>query len=268
MAKSYNFGEKKTEYNAKLSKEVEVWQSPKYLEAKKKAIETLESPQYKDVLSEGDFWILMNATKSGKMAYTGLIISHNGCLKINDALPADKRFKPSCVTLTETGYKGSLVYTYVNDDQGIYEVGEVSDKNCTNAYPYAMALKRCMDRVILKSSKLAYSGIYSDSEAEEFKNDPDETKEVTAEAPKSTTTAKPKAKDPETTTAAKDPIAETRAAYQELISYCKENDYDIKEVAKAYSLNSKSKAEEFKTALRRLVLADSQKRVDGLTKEV
>ena len=79
MAKSYNFGEKKTEYNAKLGKEVEVWQSPKYLEAKKKAIETLDSPQYKDVLSEGDFWILMNATKSGKMAYTGLIISHNGC---------------------------------------------------------------------------------------------------------------------------------------------------------------------------------------------
>lgn len=234
MAKSYNFGEKKTEYNAKLGKEVEVWQSPKYLEAKKKAIETLESPQYKDVLSEGDFWILMNATKSGKMAYTGLIISHNGCLKINDALAPDKRFKPSCVTLTETGYKGSLVYTYVNDDQGIYEVGEVSDKNCTNAYPYAMALKRCMDRVILKSSKLAYSGIYSDSEAEEFKNEPDEAQ-----------------------TAAKDPIAAARSKYQELIEYCKEYNHNIKEVAKAYSLNSKSTAAEFDTALRRLIYNDS-----------
>ena len=263
MAKSYNFGEKKTEYNAKLGKEVEVWQSPKYLEAKKKAIETLESPQYKDVLSEGDFWILMNATKSGKMAYTGLIISHNGCLKINDAVPAEKRFKPSCVTLTETGYKSSLVYTYVNDDQGIYEVGEVSDKNCTNAYPYAMALKRCMDRVILKSSKLAYSGIYSDSEAEEFKNDPDETKEVKAETPKETKAPEAKA---ETKTAAKDPLAETRAAYNELIAYCKENDHDIKEVAKLYSLNSKSTAEEFKTALRRLVLADSRK--NNLPEEV
>ena len=260
MAKTYNFGEKKNEYNAKLGKEVEVWQSPKYLEAKKKAIETLESPQYKDVLSEGDFWILMNATKSGKMAYTGLIISHNGCLKINDVLPADKRFKPSCVTLTETGYKGSLVYTYVNDDQGIYEVGEVSDKNCTNAYPYAMALKRCMDRVILKSSKLAYSGIYSDSEAEEFKNEPDETKEVKTETPKETTA-------PETKTAAKDPLAEVKAAYNELIAYCKENNHDIKAIAKAYSLNSKSTAQEFKTALRRLVLADSEKRVNGLTEE-
>lgn len=255
MAKSYNFGEKKTEYNAKLGKEVEVWQSPKYLEAKKKAIETLESPQYKDVLSEGDFWILMNATKSGKMAYTGLIISHNGCLKINDVLPADKRFKPSCVQLDKDGYNGSLVYSYSNDDQGIYEVGEVSAKNCTNAYPYAMALKRCMDRVILKSSKLAYSGIYSDSEAEEFKNDPVETKEVKVEAPK-------------TKTASTDPIADARAAYQELITYCKENNHDIKEVAKVYNLNSKSTAEEFKTATRRLIFADTDKRFDDLPEEV
>jgi hypothetical protein len=257
MAKTYNFGEKKSEYNSKLGKEVEVWQSPKYLEAKKKAIETLESPLYKDVLSEGDFWILMNALKSGKMAYTGLIISHNGCLKINDALPADKRFKPSCVSLTETGYKGSLVYTYINDDQGIYEVGEVSDKNCSNAYPYAMALKRCMDRVILKSSKLAYSGIYSDSEAEEFKNEPDETQ--------ATQTAPAKA---ETKTASKDPIADARAKYQELISYCKENGYDIKEVAKAYSLNSKSTAQDFQTAINRLVLAKARQEESELPEEV
>jgi len=178
MAKTYNFGEKTKEFNAKTGKECDVWQSPKYIEAKKKAIEALNSEMYKDVLSESDFWILMNATKSGKMAYTGLIISHNGCLKINDALPIEKRFKPSCLTIDKEGFNKSLVYTYCNDEQGIYEVGEVSEKNCTNAYPYAMALKRCMDRVILKSSKLAYAGIYSDSEAEEFKNDPEEKKLV------------------------------------------------------------------------------------------
>jgi hypothetical protein len=248
MAKAYNFGEKKTEYNSKLGKEVEVWQSPKYLEAKKKAIETLESPLYKDVLSEGDFWILMNALKSGKMAYTGLIISHNGCLKINDALPAEKRFKPSCMSLDKDGYKGSLVYSYSNDEQGIYEVGEVSDKNCTNAYPYAMALKRCMDRVILKSSKLAYSGIYSDSEAEEFKNEPDEAQAKTETPAKA-----------ETKTAAKDPVEAARAKYQELIAYCKENNYDIKDVAKTYSLNSKSTAEDFEDAIARLVFTTAKK---------
>lgn len=177
MAKSYNFGEKSTEWNAKLGKEVETFLTPKYKEAKKKAIEALESEMYKNVLSESDFWILMNGTKNNKMAYTGLIISHNGCLKINDALPVEKRFKPSCLTIDKDGFNRSLVYTYCNDEQGIYEVGEVSDKNCTNAYPYAMALKRCMDRVILKSSKLAYAGIYSDSEAEEFKNEPKEEAE-------------------------------------------------------------------------------------------
>ncbi len=219
MAKTYNFGEKKTEYIAKLGKEVEVWQSPKYLEAKQKAIEALESPQYKDVLSEGDFWILMNATKSGKMAYTGLIISHNGCLKINDALPADKRFKPSCVQLDKDGYGGSLVYSYNNDEQGIYEVGEVSTKNCTNAYPYAMALKRCMDRVILKSSKLAYSGIYSDSEAEEFKNVPDETKPVATNV------------------------------REELVFFCRDNNIDLKEICKEYKLNNESPDADFKRAL-------------------
>ena len=37
-----------------------------------------------------------------------------------------------------------------------------------NAYPYAMAYKRLFDRVVLKLTKLAFSGIYSDSEAEEF----------------------------------------------------------------------------------------------------
>ena len=32
-----------------------------------------------------------------------------------------------------------------------------------------MAFKRCFDRVVLKNSKIAYSGIYSDSEADDFK---------------------------------------------------------------------------------------------------
>ena len=222
--KVYNFGEKKTEYNIKLGKEVDVWQTPKYIEAKNKAIETLESDIYKNVLSESDFWILMNATKSGKMAYTGLIISHNGCLKINDALPADKKFKPSSVSITETGYKGSLVYTYINDSQGIYEVGEVNAENCKNAYPYAMALKRCIDRVILKSSRLAYSGIYSDSEAEEFKKDPEEPAKEEA------------------------PTVNVKA---ELVKFCKDYEIDIKEIAAEFKLNNNSSDADFKIALDR-----------------
>jgi hypothetical protein len=103
------------------------------------------------------------------MAYTGLIISHNGCLKINDKLEEENKFVPSCVSRTDDGHNQSLVYEYCNDKQGIFEVGEVNAKNCKNDYHYAMAFKRLFDRVILKISKLAYAGIYSDSEADEFK---------------------------------------------------------------------------------------------------
>lgn len=161
--KNYDFGENKTE--SYQGKELPVWQSPKYLEAKKGVIEILESEQYKGVLNVNDFWILMNTySNKTKMMYTGLIISHNGCLKINDLL--ENKFKPECISLDKEGYNNSLVYTY--QDEEVYEVGEVSKDNCKNDYPYAMALKRCFDRVVLKKCKLAYKGIYSDSEAEEF----------------------------------------------------------------------------------------------------
>lgn len=159
-----NFGEKKMEWSQKHGKEIPVWQSPKYVESKAKAEEIINSNKYGVLAS--DFWILMNATKNENMAYTGLIISHNGCLKINDCL--ERKFDPACVRVDKDGYKGSLVYTYCNPEQGLYEVGEVNQSNCKNEYPYAMAYKRLFDRVVLKLSKLAYAGIYSDSEADEF----------------------------------------------------------------------------------------------------
>ena len=162
----HNFGEHAEEYSAKQKKKIPVWQSPKYIEARDKAIEMIDSGKYG--LTDGDFWILMNETKSGKMGYTGLIISHNGCLKINDSLPDEKRFKPRCVELDKDGWGESLVYTYNCNEQGVYEVGEFSKFNGKNAYPYAMALKRMFDRVVLKTSRLAYSGVYSESESDDF----------------------------------------------------------------------------------------------------
>jgi len=162
------FNEKNEEYSKKQGKKIPVWQSPKYLEAKEKAIELIKSGEY-DLL-EGDFWILMNETKTGQMGYTGLIISHNGCLKINDKI--ENKVNPKCFTCEKDGYKDSLVYTYCDDD--VYEVGEVSSNNCKNDYPYAMAFKRCFDRVVLKKCKLAYAGVYSDSEADEFTKKDDE----------------------------------------------------------------------------------------------
>lgn len=167
------FGEKDKEYDRTTNKELPVIKSPKYIEASDKAKEMINSKKYG--LTEGDFWILMNKTKTEKMMYSGLIISHNGCLKINDSI--DNKVDPSKFTLDKEGYKGSLVFTYCDDD--VYEVGEVSPTNCKNEYPYAMAFKRCFDRVVLKKSQLAYAGVYSDSEADEFtkKDDDNEPSE-------------------------------------------------------------------------------------------
>ena len=175
------FGEKTSEYYK--GRELPVWQSPKYKESRAKAEEIIG--KY-DCIEEGDFWILMNTIKGGEtMMYSGLIISHNGCLKINDEQTAENRFKPDCVSLDKNGYMGSLVFTYCNDKQGIYEVGEVSSENCKNSYPYAMAYKRLFDRVVLKLCRLAYSGVYSDSEADEFAQkyaeDPNDTTPITEE---------------------------------------------------------------------------------------
>lgn len=185
--KTYNFGEKKTENINGKTLPVE-FITPKYKEARNKAIELLESDKYKGILETSDFWILVNTyANKTKVMYSGLIISHDGCLKINDVLDGELKFKPECMTLDKEGYNGSLVFTYNCPEQGIYEVGEVSKDNCKNDYPYAMALKRCMDRVILKNSKIAYSGIYSDSEADEFTKRIDE--DVVEEKPKTTKTA-------------------------------------------------------------------------------
>lgn len=177
MKKTYNFNEKQKEsiFIEGKNIELEVWQSPKYLQSKEKAIELIEEKKYN--LSESDFWILMNKTKSGKkMVYTGLIISHNGCLKINDNLDEKDKFKPSSVKM-EKDEINLKVMSYINDEQGIYEFGEISNQNCKNPYPYAMLLKRLQDRVILKNSKIAFDGIYSECESEEFKDGNDEKKE-------------------------------------------------------------------------------------------
>lgn len=72
--------------------------------------------------------------------------------------------------------------------------------------------------------------------------------------------AKPAQAQPKAQTApvkhSKDDI---KAKYQELIAYCKENGYDIKDVAKEFGLNAKSTYEEFDTALKRLIYTTAKK---------
>ena len=89
------FNEKAKEWTREQG-DLPVYQTPKYLAARAKAIEIIESGKYG--VTEADFWILMNLTsKKDKMAYSGLIISHNGCLKINDRL--ESKFDPACVAV-------------------------------------------------------------------------------------------------------------------------------------------------------------------------
>lgn len=215
--KKYNFGEKEKEYDSTLKKEIPVWQSPKYITSKEKAIEMIESGLYN--LSESDFWILMNKTKTDKMAYTGLIISHNGCLKINDKL--ENKVNPFNFTLDKEGYNNSLVYTYIDSDT--YEVGEFSQANCKNGYPYAMAFKRCFDRVVLKKSKLAFSGIYSEVEADEFKEQQDIDEKQQDE-----------------------PTNDYKEKFKQFIE---QNNLDLKDMCNKYKLTSKSTNIDFKSAL-------------------
>ena len=237
--KIYTFGEKKSEFVGGKTLNV-TYHTPKYKEAKAKAIELIESEKYKGNLLESDFWILVNSNKNKSEAmYSGLIISHDGCLKINDALEEKDKFRPDCVTLDKEGYSNSLVYTYNCPEQGLYEVGEVNPNNLKQSgYPYAMAFKGCFDRVVLKLSKIAYSGIYSDSESEDFsKPDIGPTKEP---AKKAATTGKKVANKAEINYRDK------------LIVYCKENNLDMKDIAIAYKLNGKSSNEDFEIALNTL----------------
>lgn len=153
--KVHNFGE-----------EAGVWQTPSFIASRDKAIEMIESGKYG--LNDSDFWILKTRTRNGKLAYKSLIISHNGCLKINSKLPENKQFKSIHLGKPEQSLFGnSVILEY--DDGDLREYGEVSSSNCRSEYPMATLLKRVMDRVILKKSELAYSGIFSEVEAEEFK---------------------------------------------------------------------------------------------------
>lgn len=193
----HNFGEKEQEMG------MEVWQSPKFIESRAKAIELIETGKYG--LKDSDFWILMNKTKSGKMAYTGLIISHNGCLKINDSLSPENQFKGQYLT-REIGLLGDGGITFTYNDGTLYEIGSVSPKNCKNDYPLEMAYKRCFDRVVLKLSKIAYGGIYSEVESEEFYKETVDEININQETGEVVEKVTPKAVKPTVTVSVKPPV--------------------------------------------------------------
>ena len=127
----------------------------KYQTSRAKAVEMIESGKFG--LEDTDFWILQNRSKSGAVVFSGLIISHSGCLKINDHLPKESRVRCSCFqrSIVESKTFGEMiVYDYMDDE--ICEVGEVSAANCRNAYPLSMAYKRCFDRPVSRQNKRSH----------------------------------------------------------------------------------------------------------------
>ena len=139
--------------------------SPKYEEADA-AVRKLIA-ESKSGLAMSDFYELTR-NDNGCPVKDSIIITHAGCQKLALELPENNRVKPECFRVTANGFGGSLVYEYV--DETTYQVGEVSNMNCTHPYPYAMAFKRCYDRVVLEKSAASTHGIHSREESEDFKS--------------------------------------------------------------------------------------------------
>lgn len=159
------FGEQSQEFFQ--GQNLQVWQSPKFIESRNKACELIDSGKYG--LKDGDFWILKNKTKNGKIGYTGLIVSHTGCLKINEVLrQTDSAYDPTCISEVKVSqYTGGIYMTYCDDE--VFEIAEATKETVKNAYPLAILLKRLIDRVILKKSKIAFDGIFSEEESENYR---------------------------------------------------------------------------------------------------
>jgi hypothetical protein len=100
-----------------------------------------------------------------------LIVKHKALEKVSAHL--GMWFDPPTMieNNTEKGVVALSVQGYIDDGKGkntAWSIGEVSPKNTSNKYIYAMAEKRAIDRVILKLLGV-HGDFYSEEEADEFK---------------------------------------------------------------------------------------------------
>ena len=132
------------------------------------------------------------------------------------------------------------------------------DMISTTAYAREADAKKGMDEAQVTGATSSYARKYALNALFLL----DDTKDVDSEEYQAQAKAKATQTQPEPQKASPDGKESARAKYQELIAYCKENNHDIKEVAKTFSLNAKSTAQDFDTAMRRLILADSKNESD------
>ena len=111
-------------------------------------------------LGKDDFWELKRGQKSM------WIITHDAIEKI--AIIENIELTKFEVLNSEVDFARFLI-TMQKDDRTIISVGEASTKNCTSNYYGCMAEKRGIDRCVLKLINAYEYGIYSDVEADAFK---------------------------------------------------------------------------------------------------
>jgi len=111
-------------------------------------------------LGKNDFWELKRGKKSM------WIITHDAVEKI--AIIENIELTKFEVLNTELDFARFLI-TMQKGDKSIVSVGEASTKNCTSNYYGCMAEKRGIDRCVLKLINAYEYGIYSDVEADAFK---------------------------------------------------------------------------------------------------
>ena len=111
-------------------------------------------------LSKDDFWELKRGTRSM------WIITHDACEKI----AAKENIQFGAPTIyRDTNQDVAIVGDAKRGNKVICSTGEASPKNCKAPYMFAMAEKRLKDRLVLKLINAYEYGIYSDSEADNFK---------------------------------------------------------------------------------------------------
>lgn len=114
-------------------------------------------------LSKDDFWELPQKRGQWCVKHAALEVV---------AAKAKVQFGPPQV-LEANGANGvaAICVSGSLGERSVWSIGEASPKNNKNAYPFAMAEKRAIDRVVLKLVGL-HGLVYSEEEADDFKAAP------------------------------------------------------------------------------------------------
>jgi hypothetical protein len=113
----------------------------------------------KYTLSKDDFWQLPQNDKIW-------IITHDAVEKIASI---ENIQMVDIETVNSTDDLVRFIITMKMGDKTIIDVGEADRKNCRTNYLFCMAFKRGVDRCVLKLINAYEYGVYSDTEADDFK---------------------------------------------------------------------------------------------------